>query len=80
MISPNDIEWETQFAILWFIKNAKPCVTCKKQPAHEYTPGARKISCGGEKCAKSVTDSKLSKSFQHWNSLQNKLAAGIKLQ
>jgi hypothetical protein len=74
MISDSDIEWETQFAILWFRNQAKPCFTCGKQPEHEYQPGSRLIWCKGEKCARSVTDSGLARGFIDWNSIQNKLA------
>lgn len=74
MIDAEQIEMESQLAILHFRQNAIPCHKCKKPPQHEYQPGARTIWC----CTKSVTDSRLKEGFADWNSLQNSLAARSK--
>jgi hypothetical protein len=74
MIDKTQVDWESQFAIVYFREKAIPCVSCGKQPDHDYQPGARLIWCGGVGCSRSVTDSTLDRGFNDWNSMQNNLA------
>jgi hypothetical protein len=80
MIDKSQVDWESQFAIVYFREKAIPCVSCGKQPDHDYQPGARLIWCGGLKCLRSVTDGNLDDGFKHWNSIQNNLAISKRMR